>query len=172
MPQRVMTAWVIVIGIAGLLLVAVLAGFGRDLVRASRTGPRWKRRMVASAIVLLGLLGVTVGTNTSCIFTCYVPAAGATMDRGDFRERLEHLNQQLPLLEKFAAADKLDPDVVTKVLYTCRFDVEALESEFARKKLSAEEFARAQDACRTARGHIERVQGRLDAMATTRRVAE
>ena len=60
MPQRVLHAWMIVVGIIGLVLAAALLLFGADLHRASRTGPRWKRRLLTAALALLGGAGVYV----------------------------------------------------------------------------------------------------------------
>jgi hypothetical protein len=57
MPQRVIHAWMIVVGIVGLLLVGVLVLYGADLRRASQTGPRWKRRLLTAALALLSGLG-------------------------------------------------------------------------------------------------------------------
>jgi len=47
------------LGIAGLLLVAMMMLFGADLVRAARTGPRWKRALVTAALSLASMLGLT-----------------------------------------------------------------------------------------------------------------
>lgn len=58
MPQRVMGVWMIVVGVVGLAAAAVLVVFGRDLVRASQTGPRWKRRLIVAALALLSTMGV------------------------------------------------------------------------------------------------------------------
>ena len=57
MPHRLVSAWAALLGIAGILVVAVLLLLGKDLSRASVTGPRWKRRLVAAAMAMLGLLG-------------------------------------------------------------------------------------------------------------------
>ena len=58
MPQRIVNAWYVVVGIAGLVLVGALVLFGADLGRASRTGPRWKRRLLTAALALLSSAGV------------------------------------------------------------------------------------------------------------------
>ena len=60
MPQRVVNAWIVVMGIAGLVLVVALVLFGADLRRASRTGPRWKRRLLTAALALLSAVGMGV----------------------------------------------------------------------------------------------------------------
>jgi len=60
MPQRVINAWAVVLGIAGLLLVVALVVLGADLHRAARSGPRWKRRILAAALALLSGVGIFV----------------------------------------------------------------------------------------------------------------
>jgi len=54
-----MNLWTILLGIAGLAIVALMVLFGVDLVRASRTGPRWKRALVTAAVSLMSVLGIT-----------------------------------------------------------------------------------------------------------------
>jgi hypothetical protein len=58
MPQRVIYAWTIVLGIAGLVLAGGLVLLGMDLYRASQTGPRWKRRLLAATMIILSASGV------------------------------------------------------------------------------------------------------------------
>lgn len=48
MPYRLSALGWVLIGMLGLLVVAALALMGRDVRRESRTGARWKRRMVAA----------------------------------------------------------------------------------------------------------------------------
>ncbi len=54
MPHRTMTLW---LGIVGLLVLAVFIFLGRNLDEAASRGPRWKRRLMAAGLSLLGLLG-------------------------------------------------------------------------------------------------------------------
>jgi hypothetical protein len=58
MPNRVMY---LPAAMAGLLIVVGLLLVGSDPHRAARTGPRWRRRIVAAALLLLGLLGIGPG---------------------------------------------------------------------------------------------------------------
>jgi hypothetical protein len=68
MPERAITLlW----GLAGLAVVAVLALCGVSLRRAARSGPAWKRRLVAAGLLLAGGLGFQ--QLPGC--TCYAPAA-------------------------------------------------------------------------------------------------
>jgi len=55
MPQRTANFLLGVLGLAGLVVLVLL---GADLYRSARTGPRWKRRLVAAGLVLLGWLGM------------------------------------------------------------------------------------------------------------------
>lgn len=47
-----------VLAVAGLLLVLVLLVLGRDALRVGAPGPRWRRRLVAAGLGLLGALGL------------------------------------------------------------------------------------------------------------------
>jgi len=49
----------ILAGLAGVAIVVGLLLIGADLRRAVETGPRWRRRIVAIALVLLGAVGMT-----------------------------------------------------------------------------------------------------------------
>ena len=55
MAQRTLN---LVIALAGLLLVAILVLFGYDAWKAARSGPRWRRRLVTAALMLLTALGL------------------------------------------------------------------------------------------------------------------
>jgi hypothetical protein len=167
MPYRAMGIWGVLLGIVGVGLLAVLLLLGRDVRSAARTGAGWKRAPLAAALALLAALGLTAATDTSCIFTCYVPAPGAGMERKDFQARLEELDRQIPLLEKYAAADKIDPQVAARVLDTAENDVYLLRSGFAQKKLKPEEYQRARQLADSAQASIEKLSARLDREAST-----
>ncbi len=55
MAQRTVN---LVLAVAGLLVVAALILFGCDAWKAARTGPRWRRRLLGSALMLLAALGL------------------------------------------------------------------------------------------------------------------
>lgn len=55
MPYRNMTLWVVLAGIAGLVLLATLALMGRNVHHLARRGPRWMRLLLIAALALLGL---------------------------------------------------------------------------------------------------------------------
>jgi hypothetical protein len=54
--------WLWVMGLAGVLIVAGLAMLGVNLASSARTGPRWKRKLVAAGLILLGM-GVGSGVH-------------------------------------------------------------------------------------------------------------
>lgn len=58
MPYRTLS---IFFAIFGTVLVIALIILGRDLHRAARSGPNWKRKLVTAGLVLLGALGMTSG---------------------------------------------------------------------------------------------------------------
>ena len=55
MPQRALG---LLTGLCGLALVMALIVVGLDLRRAARTGPQWKRRLLAAGLVVVGMLGL------------------------------------------------------------------------------------------------------------------
>jgi ParB-like chromosome segregation protein Spo0J len=82
-------------------------------------------------------------------------------------DSLARLEARLPLLEKLAAAEKIHPDAVRKVLATIEEDIAFLEvkdhlNEFEPKQRPAAEKVR--DAARAA---LDRVKIRLDGSAQT-----
>jgi len=64
MPHR---AYHLLLGVAGLFAVAALLIAGADLLRHSRSGPGWKRRLVSAGMLLLGALGFgSLGGTAAC----------------------------------------------------------------------------------------------------------
>lgn len=53
--DRYSLLWFWLMGLAGVLIVAGLAMLGVNLVSSARTGPRWKRKLVAAGLILLGI---------------------------------------------------------------------------------------------------------------------
>lgn len=66
---------------AGALLVALLLVAGVDIQRAAKSGPRWRRRLVAAGIMLLSALGVTACDPNPQV-TCYVTVVGGSTSQG------------------------------------------------------------------------------------------
>ena len=71
MPQRITSVLTVVLGLAGLLAVGVLIAMRIDARRAASTGPKWKRKLVAAGLVLLGVVGVYAVAGRPLIVTCY-----------------------------------------------------------------------------------------------------
>jgi hypothetical protein len=67
----------IVLVVAGFAIALLLAILGVDLVRACRTGPRWKRRLIGAGLVLLMALGFTPTGGCSAAPEEVTPAAFA-----------------------------------------------------------------------------------------------
>ena len=59
MPHRLLNIWTVMLGLAGLLVVALMLLFGTDLASAARSGPKWKRALVTAAVSLASVLGFT-----------------------------------------------------------------------------------------------------------------
>jgi hypothetical protein len=57
MPHRTMNIVFAALGLAGLVVIAVLAIWGADIRRAARSGPKWKRKTVAAGLLLLAMMG-------------------------------------------------------------------------------------------------------------------
>ncbi len=67
MPYRLINVWTVILGLAGLLVVALMVLFGTDLAGASRTGPRWKRRTIAASLAVLAAIGVNVASRKASL---------------------------------------------------------------------------------------------------------
>lgn len=163
MPQRVIWLWAVLLGLAGLVLAAALVLLGKDLLRASQTGPRWKRRVLTAALLLLAWAGVTV-TNTSCTM-CYAPVPSwAHMEKDDFRQLLARLPGRLELLEKQIADRTVTPQVLDDTSQTIRRDAYTLRSEKAQELLSKDERAQAEALCKRADQLVARASEREKAV--------
>lgn len=55
----------LLLSMLGLTIVAVLALMGMDIVRAAKTGPQWKRRLVGAGLAMLALFGVPAYAQTA-----------------------------------------------------------------------------------------------------------
>lgn len=55
MPQKVVN---LALAIAGVCLLALLAVLGVDVYRAARTGPGWKRKLVAAGLLVMAAMGL------------------------------------------------------------------------------------------------------------------
>ena len=108
------------------------------------------------------LVGVALaaGCVAGCI-TRHEPTPDAAMDEKDFPSRLERLDCQLPLLEEYAAADEIEPEVARKALATAESDVCLLESGFAKERLDERQHDLALRLCKRARPSLKTLRLRI-----------
>jgi hypothetical protein len=113
-------------GLAGVAIVVGLALIGTDLRRAADTGPRWRRRLVAAALVLLGAVGLMTSVTSieKVQVSCYAPQP---MDIG--ASSLRKLVWQVEQLRKLAESGKVDAAVVQKVIERIEPEIATLSDE-------------------------------------------
>ena len=66
MPYRAMN---VALGVLGVMVLIALVVLGVNVYRSARTGPRWKRALIAAGLLVLGL----ATTNSCKQTTCYAP---------------------------------------------------------------------------------------------------
>lgn len=107
MPQRVIGAWLIVVGVLALAAVGLWALCGRDVRSAARTGPRWKRALLAAGLSVLAAFGWTGRPAEAREPAVVAAGAGAKVDSPDASEvvmALFRMRSQLANLAKLTAA--------------------------------------------------------------------
>lgn len=106
--------WYGLLGVAGLLVVLGLWLLGRDIRRAARTGPKWKRTLVAAALTMLAAVGIGGGV-PGC--TCYMaPPPPVTSET--FLTQADNLEKQIVLLEQVLAQEKISDEVADQTIET------------------------------------------------------
>jgi hypothetical protein len=135
MPYRFLNIWTVVLGIAGLIVVALMVMFGADLLKASRSGPRWKRTLVTASLAVLAAVGVNssapevsakpppeVIQQLKPRVSCYLmvhrpdkPLVGAT------------LPARMAALKKLGVMEKIKSDVLKKLADQIRSEIPAYE---------------------------------------------
>ena len=127
MPHRIMNLWIVLLGVAGLLVVVLMVLFGADLIRASRTGPRWKRRMVVASLAVLAAIGVNVAAREASAQaprdllerprgpTCYMPEMEPPPGAA--------LPARMAALKKLGVMEKVKSDVLKKVAARIRAEI-------------------------------------------------
>jgi len=122
-----MNLWTVIMGIAALVIVALMVMFGVDLVRASRTGPRWKRRMLAASLAVLAAIGVNIAAQEASARpprdlirpprgpSCYMPVL--VMPRG------AALPARMAALKKLGVMEKIKSDVLKKLAAQIRAEI-------------------------------------------------
>ncbi len=58
MPHRVIGLWMVLVGVLGVILVALFVMVGIDARHASASGPRWKRKLLTTGLMLLTVVGI------------------------------------------------------------------------------------------------------------------
>lgn len=155
MPQRAIG---IVVAVTGLLFVICLILMRYDIRRAARTGPRWKRNLVLAGIFVLTSLGLVSGASSvSCTPTGRLPALGVMETEISMRR----LSERLALLEGFAAADRLEPEVVEEVLAMVEQDMTILEKGEYVGGLSEAERVRAVELREKVKVHVKKIREKL-----------
>jgi hypothetical protein len=143
----------ILTAVFGLLAVAGLVLVGIDVYAALKRGPKWRRRLIGAGLALLGALGGWFSwPKPEPIMTCYAPMPVECVVGYDLR-------QQLPLLEKLAAQDKLDAEVVRKVLLKAEQDLNRISDP--RVRMPGPERAKLDELRRQAEPIIKRLRERL-----------
>jgi hypothetical protein len=81
----------LLLAVIGLAVVGVLIVMGVDLVRASRVGPRWKRRLLGAGLGLFSALGLVSILPAAAASAPPAPAVSLDRDMKDFGIRLDEL---------------------------------------------------------------------------------
>lgn len=124
----------VLLGIAGLLVVAMMVLFGADLVRASRTGPRWKRALVTAALSLVSLLGFTASQGFGAEPS--VEVSGVSTDDPAPVVAVFDLKSQLAALSRLTSQRDFDPQAAAETLRKIRADVAILGKPANTAKLN------------------------------------
>ena len=158
MPQRVANVLTLVLGIAGLAVVAALVLAGADLRRAARTGPRWKRALVAAGLALLTWAAPASAPPEPCYFRP-PPIRPEMFDPA--KRPVAMLELALPLVEKLAKADRLPPDPTKALLDAMERAAAALDRDDVLRRLSPDERKKAADLKLRATARIKALRARL-----------
>ena len=109
MPQRVVNAWLVAVGLAGLAAVGLWAFCGRDARAAARTGPRWKRVLLAAGLAMLAAFGWAPSPSEA-----REPAPAAdTGDASDTVMALFRMQAQMAELARLTAARDVNGPAIT-----------------------------------------------------------
>ena len=135
MPHRTVN---LVLGILGVLAVAVLVVIGRDLARSLHTGPRWKRRLIAAGVFLLSLGGVSVGA-ASAAEKVPPPQAVETKkgasEQPDISKELRKVSSQMAKIRSFLDAGSTDAKTAQKLIQALQPSLAVLKNDKQLAKL-------------------------------------
>jgi hypothetical protein len=175
-----MRTWLlfVLLGVAGSLIVVGLLIVGFDVVRASRTGPRWKRRLIGAGLVLLGVAGfvalrseTTRWVNGLWTPSCYdmAPASyqeGDSSDDKDLRpatpeQWIVRTSNQLRLLREMAASGRIREEAARTALATVEADLSELRNMNDSSRLTSDEQVRLDGLVREAKEVSQEISPRL-----------
>lgn len=154
MPQRAIG---ICMAIAGLLFVVGLILLRFNLHKAARTGPRWKRNLVLAGIIVLASFGLVSTVKWCAEPTCYA----MVMPLMPVEESAHRLSRRLTLLEKYITSEKLDVEVVNKVLAAVEQDIAVLEKKENFEEACEEWIAETIELREKVKAHVEKIRAKL-----------
>jgi len=152
--------------LAGVGLAVGLVLLGYDLHASSKTGPRWKRRILASALALLSSFGLiwvdkqarlpqsSRGFTGGGVVMCYrvaPPQPQAPLTIGAIATRLT-------LVERYAQEEKLNVEAVLPVLGAIAEDFQRLERETQAVPLTTADLEKLQAAQQKLTTLLERIK--------------
>ena len=127
MPHRLLNIWTVVLGISALVIVALMVMFGVDLLRASRTGPRWKRRTIAASLAVLAVIGVNIADREASAKPPMIPRRPTCysimlVDPPPMRP-VTMLPMRMAALKKLGVMEKIKSDVLKKLAAQIRAEI-------------------------------------------------
>jgi len=131
MPHRLLNIWTVVLGIAALVIVALMVMFGVDVMRASRTGPRWKRRMVTASLAVLAAIGVNIADRDASAKPPMIPQRPTCysimlVDPPPMRP-VTVLPMRMAAMKKLGVMEKIKSDVLKKLAAQIRTEIVSYE---------------------------------------------
>ena len=120
MPQRIIGAWWVLVGVLGVAAVGVWALCGRDVRAASRQGGRLKRKLLGAGLAVLTVLGLapSAGEAREPTAATEVEPAARSDDASEVVLALFRMRTKLDELEKLTAARDVDGPAVTETADT------------------------------------------------------
>jgi hypothetical protein len=152
----------VIYALLGMVAAGAALVVGLDVYRAARRGPRWKRRLLSAGLAVLAAIGIAACDRAGGAEgrqpgpTCYKP-----MQLPPVRKSLTRVEAQLPVLERLAEAEKLDPAVVRKVLASIEKDLAVLGDEKQTALLPDDQRKRAEATLASAREKVKAIRARL-----------
>jgi len=141
MPYRLLNIWTVVLGVAALVVVAMMVMFGADVMRAARTGPRWKRRTITASLAVLAAIGVNVAAREASAKPPMIPQRPTCYDiveiNPPIRPPITVFPARMLALDKLPVIKTLKPDVLKKLVAQVRRNLGLYET--LAKSVSSEQ---------------------------------